>query len=180
MHMTSTSQYLQISSHGQQWHDLCASPCKFQMPPGVIELLFYGNGVTEAQEQFVVRPGSNVIRVDPGSNAAYQGFRGAGFLGLLAMTMGATLLVIAAASPEYERDYSTDERVRDPTVAKYWSWGAWLTGLGSVGFVGGMIGRRLTDTEVDIEHGDPPATTSGRSREGSASPPFGASLKGTF
>lgn len=123
----------------------------------------------------MLRPGSNVIHVDPGSSAAHGWFIVAEVIGVAAMAAGGALLTLAIGLPEYERNIETGEMERDPMAASLWSWGAWLTGLGSVGVVGGLIGESSTETEIE-HHGDPRAPQ----RPSSASPRLAASFRAAF
>jgi hypothetical protein len=90
--------------HTTTYRDICMSPCKVELPPGMYEFTFHGRNFTRNELQVDMKAGQTErLSVDPGSHvvriASYYGL-GAG---LLAVIYGGIFLPTELSAPPRER-----------------------------------------------------------------------------
>jgi hypothetical protein len=159
-----------VTIAGVAWKDLCISPCKIELEPGLHELMIYGDGVTGATNKFDLKAGTHHLRVDPGSSALSTGGVWLTAFGIVAIVMGGTLYLVSSPDTRYNADGTTTEtesstqKLATPLL---------LGGVLGTGVGIGMIYAGATTFERE------PGPTA-PSSPSSANTPFGLSYRGTM
>jgi hypothetical protein len=126
---------------GVYWKDVCITPCKFQLPSGLQELVATGPGYVGGSQEVELHPGVNKFVVKPGSALTRIGGYTLATLGLTALVMGVIFAAIGLPS--------TDSKGNTTTSAPSWALPAAIGGGAATGVGIAMIALSNTSIERD-------------------------------